>query len=210
MTTTPEQLTQEETIASLGTYGYGWADSDIAGAAATRGLNEAVVRDISAKKNEPEWMLDFRLKALRIFDKKPMPRWGSDLEGIDFDNIKYFVRSTEKQATSWEELPEDIKNTYDRLGIPETLSIAFAVMLGAAIGTTVAAQVLSFDLGWASPLMIGAGVIGLELGMVYQKFGSALTVVEATPSLLPGMRVDVFFKADNTVQTAPAATPETR
>src|SRR5690606_6664771 len=112
-------LTQEETIASLGKYGYGWADPDEAGASATRGLSEAVVRDISAKKNEPEWMLEQRLKALRIFDRKPMPNWGSNLDGIDFDNIKYFVRSTEKQATSWEELPEDIKNTYDKLGIPE-------------------------------------------------------------------------------------------
>ena len=56
------------------------------------------MRDISAKKNEPEWMLDIRLRALRTFDKKPMPNWGSNLEGIDFDNIKYFVRSTEKQA----------------------------------------------------------------------------------------------------------------
>jgi Fe-S cluster assembly protein SufB len=121
VTPTPskEVLTQEETIASLGRYGYGWADSDIAGASAQRGLSEAVVRDISAKKNEPEWMLENRLKALRIFDRKPMPGWGSNLEGIDFDNIKYFVRSTEKQAASWEELPEDIKNTYDRLGIPE-------------------------------------------------------------------------------------------
>ncbi|MBF6135518.1 Fe-S cluster assembly protein SufB [Nocardia otitidiscaviarum] len=122
MTTTTDQvqpLTQEETIASLGKYGYGWADTDVAGASAKRGLSEEVVRDISAKKNEPEWMLDFRLKALRIFDKKPMPNWGSNLEGIDFDNIKYFVRSSEKQAASWEDLPEDIKNTYDKLGIPE-------------------------------------------------------------------------------------------
>ncbi|MFM8599274.1 MAG: Fe-S cluster assembly protein SufB [Mycobacterium sp.] len=121
MTTTPETqpLTQEETIASLGRYGYGWADSDDAGASAKRGLSEAVVRDISAKKNEPEWMLDVRLRALRTFDKKPMPNWGSNLGGIDFDNIKYFVRSTEKQAASWEELPDDIKRTYDRLGIPE-------------------------------------------------------------------------------------------
>ena len=123
MTLTPEKsgetLTQEEAIASLGKYGYGWADSDVAGASAQRGLSEAVVRDISAKKNEPEWMLQTRLKALRIFDKKPMPSWGSNLEGIHFDNIKYFVRSTEKQAASWEDLPEDIKNTYDRLGIPE-------------------------------------------------------------------------------------------
>src|SRR3979490_327595 len=120
MTATPEtQLTQEEAIASLGRYGYGWADSDVAGASAQRGLSEAVVPDISAKKSEPEWMLDIRLKALRTFDKKPMPNWGSNLEGIHFDNIKYFVRSSEKQAATWDDLPEDIKNTYDKLGIPE-------------------------------------------------------------------------------------------
>lgn len=112
-------MTQEETIASLGNYGYGWADKDVAGASAKRGLSEEVVRDISAKKSEPEWMLDFRLKALRIFDKKPMPNWGSNLDGIHFDNIKYFVRSSEKQAATWDDLPEDIKNTYDKLGIPE-------------------------------------------------------------------------------------------
>jgi Fe-S cluster assembly protein SufB len=115
----PEPLTQDEAIASLGRYGYGWADSDIAGASAQRGLSEAVVRDISAKKNEPEWMLASRLRALRTFNKKPMPNWGSNLEGIHFDNIKYFVRSTEKQAATWDDLPADIKNTYDRLGIPE-------------------------------------------------------------------------------------------
>ncbi|WP_295641967.1 Fe-S cluster assembly protein SufB [uncultured Corynebacterium sp.] len=109
----------EEIINSIGAYGYGWHDKDDAGASARRGLSEEVVRDISAKKNEPEWMLERRLKALDIFDKKPMPTWGADLSGIDFDNIKYFVRSTEKQATSWEDLPEDIKNTYDKLGIPE-------------------------------------------------------------------------------------------
>jgi Fe-S cluster assembly protein SufB len=126
MTATPETsvakaepLTQDETIASLGKYGYGWSDSDVAGASAQRGLSEAVVRDISAKKSEPEWMLETRLRALRTFDKKPMPNWGSDLEGIHFDNIKYFVRSSEKQAATWDDLPADIKNTYDKLGIPE-------------------------------------------------------------------------------------------
>ncbi|MFM1917950.1 MAG: hypothetical protein RJB01_1465, partial [Actinomycetota bacterium] len=117
MTTAAQE--QAETIDALSRYDYGWSDSDTAGASARRGLNEEVVRDISAKKNEPEWMLDLRLKGLRLFDKKPMPAWGSNLSGIDFDRIKYFVRSTEKQATSWDELPEDIKNTYDRLGIPE-------------------------------------------------------------------------------------------
>ncbi len=117
MSTTADE--QAATIAELGKYEYGWHDTDAAGATARRGLNEDVVRDISAKKDEPEWMLDLRLKGLRLFDKKPMPTWGSYLGDIDFDNIKYFVRSTEKQATSWDELPEDIKNTYDKLGIPE-------------------------------------------------------------------------------------------
>jgi Fe-S cluster assembly protein SufB len=106
-------------LEGLGHYEYGWADSDAAGASARRGLSEEVVRDISAKKGEPEWMLKLRLKALRLFDRKPMPNWGADLTGVHFDTIKYFVRSTEKQAASWEDLPEDIKNTYDRLGIPE-------------------------------------------------------------------------------------------
>ncbi|WP_371152053.1 Fe-S cluster assembly protein SufB [Buchananella felis] len=118
-TTQSAPSTDEEIIASIGAYGYGWHDSDEAGEKARRGLNEDVVRNISGLKNEPEWMLALRLKALRLFEKKPMPRWGGDLSEIDFDNIKYFVRSTERQATSWDELPEDIKNTYDRLGIPE-------------------------------------------------------------------------------------------
>ena len=106
-------------LEGLDRYKFGWADSDVAGEAARRGLSEEVVRDISAKKNEPEWMLELRLKGLKLFGRKPMPDWGSDLSGIDFENIKYFVRSTEKQAASWDELPADIKNTYDRLGIPE-------------------------------------------------------------------------------------------
>ena len=106
-------------LEGIGTYEYGWHDSDEAGALAKRGLSEQVVREISALKNEPDWMLATRLKALRLFGKKPLPTWGSDLSTIDFDNIKYFVRSTEKQAQNWDDLPADIKNTYDKLGIPE-------------------------------------------------------------------------------------------
>ena len=106
-------------LKDIGRYDFGWADSDTAGTNARRGLNDEVVLDISRRKSEPQWMEDLRLKSLRLFGKKPMPTWGSDLTGIDFQNIKYFVKSTEKQATSWEDLPEDIKNTYDRLGIPE-------------------------------------------------------------------------------------------
>ncbi|PKQ25997.1 MAG: Fe-S cluster assembly protein SufB [Actinobacteria bacterium HGW-Actinobacteria-4] len=112
-------LTQDETIASLGNYEFGWHDSDAAGSIAKRGINEDVVKGISALKSEPQWMLDMRLKGYNLFGKKPMPTFGADLTGIDFDNIKYFVRSTEKQATTWDELPEDIKRTYDKLGIPE-------------------------------------------------------------------------------------------
>jgi len=111
--------TQQEHLQALGNYKYGWHDTDAAGESARRGLTEDVVRNISALKEEPEWMLNTRLKALKLYNRKPMPAWGADLSGIDFDNIKYFVRSTEKQAQSWEDLPDDIKRTYDRLGIPE-------------------------------------------------------------------------------------------
>ncbi len=114
-----EQPTQEEHIEALSTYRWGWHDSDEAGAAAQRGLSEDVVRNISEIKGEPEWMLKARLKALKLFERKPMPTWGADLSEIDFDEIKYYVRPTDRQAQSWDDLPEDIRNTYDKLGIPE-------------------------------------------------------------------------------------------
>lgn len=122
MTQTVEEKLREQaqTIEDMsGAYQFGWHDSDAAGAAARRGLSEEVVRGISAIKNEPEWMLERRLKGLELFEKKPTPTWGPDLSEINYDQIKYFVRSTDRQAQSWEDLPEDIRETYDRLGIPE-------------------------------------------------------------------------------------------
>jgi Fe-S cluster assembly protein SufB len=110
---------QSEQLEQLGSYKFGWSDADTYADAAKRGLTEAVVRDISTRKGEPEWMLNMRLKGLKLFEKKPMPTWGADLSGIDFDNIKYFVKSTEQQAATWDDLPADIKATYDKLGIPE-------------------------------------------------------------------------------------------
>ena len=110
---------QDEHLDALGRYRFGWSDSDAAGSIAKRGLSTAVVENISGLKSEPQWMLDLRLKGLKLFDRKPMPAWGAELNDIDFDNIKYFVRSTEKQAATWDDLPADIKNTYDKLGIPE-------------------------------------------------------------------------------------------
>lgn len=114
-----EKIIDRPELDSLGQYEFGWADSDVAGSSARRGINEEVVTDISDRKDEPEWMKNFRLKGYNFFTKKPMPSFGADLSEIHFDNIKYFVRSTEKQAQSWEDLPEDIRNTYEKLGIPE-------------------------------------------------------------------------------------------
>ena len=119
-TTNEAQRSDEEIIASISTsYDYGWHDSDAAGQSAERGLDEQVVRDISAIKQEPQWMLERRLKAYEIFERKPMPTWGIDLSQLDMDQVKYYVRSTERPTNSWDDLPEDIKNTYDRLGIPQ-------------------------------------------------------------------------------------------
>lgn len=86
---------------------------------ARKGLSEEIVRNISFMKGEPPWMLEFRLKAYHIFRQKPMPTWGADLSKIDFDNIYYYIRSTDKHVNSWEDLPKEIKETYDKIGVPE-------------------------------------------------------------------------------------------
>jgi Fe-S cluster assembly protein SufB len=86
---------------------------------APKGLNREIVEEISSFKDEPQWMRDFRLKALEQFESRPTPQWGGDLDQIDFDDIHYFVRASEKNSRDWSEVPEDIKNTFDRLGIPE-------------------------------------------------------------------------------------------
>ncbi|RMF27143.1 MAG: Fe-S cluster assembly protein SufB [Chloroflexi bacterium] len=86
---------------------------------ARKGLDEEIVREISWLKGEPEWMLEFRLKALEIFWRKPMPTWGADLSAIDFDDIYYYIKPVEEQQRSWDDVPDEIKTTFDRLGIPE-------------------------------------------------------------------------------------------
>ena len=109
----------DEIISQFGDYSYGWHDSDAAGEAAKRGIDENVVRAISADKGEPQWMLDMRLRGFKAFLDKPMPDWGVDLSGFNADDFKYYVKPIEKQAKSWDDLPDDIRSTYDRLGIPE-------------------------------------------------------------------------------------------
>jgi len=84
-----------------------------------RGLSRKVVEQISEMKGEPDWMRKFRLKSLELFEKRPMPTWGADLSGIDFDNIFYYIKPVQEQGKTWEEIPAEIKDTFDRLGIPE-------------------------------------------------------------------------------------------
>jgi Fe-S cluster assembly protein SufB len=103
----------------IGEYQYGFRDEEDYVFKSERGLNRKIVEDISAMKDEPDWMRDFRLKALDHFEKRPMPNWGADLSGIDFSNIFYYIRPAEKQGRTWDEVPEYIKNTFDKLGIPE-------------------------------------------------------------------------------------------
>ena len=102
-----------------GDYKFGFHDKEDYVFKAKRGLSRDVVAEISAMKNEPAWMRDFRLKALDYFLARPMPTWGGDLSGIDFGDIFYYIRPTEGQGRTWEEVPEYIKNTFDRLGIPQ-------------------------------------------------------------------------------------------
>jgi len=84
-----------------------------------KGLSKETVIEISKMKEEPQWMLDFRLRSFEIFMKKPMPTWGGDLSVIDFQNIYYYAKASDKTEKSWDDVPENVKNTFDKLGIPE-------------------------------------------------------------------------------------------
>jgi Fe-S cluster assembly protein SufB len=100
-------------------YRFGFSDPDVTVFKTRKGLDEDVVRQISAMKGEPEWMTEFRLKALAHFQARPMPAWGGDLSRLDLDNIYYYVKPAESEGRSWEDVPQTIKDTFDRLGIPE-------------------------------------------------------------------------------------------
>jgi Fe-S cluster assembly protein SufB len=100
-------------------YQYGFRDEHKSIFQTGKGLTEEIVREISRMKEEPEWMLDFRLKSLRQFFKMENPNWGGDLSDLDFNDIQYYVKPSEKQGKTWEEVPSEIKATFDKLGIPE-------------------------------------------------------------------------------------------
>jgi Fe-S cluster assembly protein SufB len=100
-------------------YKYGFHEPENYVFKSKRGLDEDVVRNISWHKKEPEWMLDYRLRALKVFQAKALPMWGGDLTKIDFDNIFYYIKPTENKVSSWKDLPREIRDTYDKIGIPE-------------------------------------------------------------------------------------------
>lgn len=103
----------------IGEYKYGFHDKDVSIFRSERGLTKEIVEEISRMKEEPQWMLDFRLKSLEHFYNMPMPQWGGDLNSLNFDEITYYVKPSERSERSWDEVPEEIKQTFDKLGIPE-------------------------------------------------------------------------------------------
>ncbi len=103
----------------IGDYKFGFSFPDQSVFKTKRGLDEGVINAISAHKNEPEWMRKFRLRAYKAFLKKPMPNWGADLSAIDFDNIYYYAKPVAEQQRSWDDVPDSIKQTFERIGIPE-------------------------------------------------------------------------------------------
>ena len=126
-------------------YAQGWHDPDTSVFRTRKGLDEEVVRAISAQKGEPDWMLQFRLRSLSAFKKKGMPSWGADLSGIDFDDLYYYAKPQDESVRSWEDVPESIKRTFDRIGIPEA-ERKFLAGVGAQYDSEVVYHSLKEDL----------------------------------------------------------------
>ncbi|MEI6874691.1 MAG: Fe-S cluster assembly protein SufB [Spirochaetota bacterium] len=125
------------------THGYHFPDESVF--KTRKGLDEEVVRAISAKKDEPDWMLQFRLRSLAAFRKKAMPNWGADLSAIDFDNLYYYAKPQEETSRTWDDVPASIKETFDRIGIPEA-ERKFLAGVGAQYDSEVVYHSLKEDL----------------------------------------------------------------
>ncbi|TCP55678.1 Fe-S cluster assembly protein SufB [Tumebacillus sp. BK434] len=110
---------QEKRLPDLPGYQYGFADQHVSLVRFGKGLSRKTVEEISSMKNEPGWMTDFRLRSLELFEQMPMPDWGGDLSGLKFDEITYYVKPSERKGKTWEEVPEEIKDTFEKLGIPK-------------------------------------------------------------------------------------------
>lgn len=124
--TSPKSDVKADIGVDFGNYQLGWSDEEDYVFKPRKGLNETIVREMSRMKNEPDWMLNFRLKSLSRFDNRPLPKWGGELGNINFDNIYYYIKPTEEQAKDWDDVPDSIKDTYEKLGIPEAERKYFA------------------------------------------------------------------------------------
>lgn len=111
--------TENEFLEELGEYRYGFSDPETFVYKSEKGLSPEVVKKISSMKGEPQWMLDFRLRALAHYVKRPMPTWGADLSDLDLEDIFYYVRPSESEGKTWDDVPDTIKDTFQKLGIPE-------------------------------------------------------------------------------------------
>ncbi len=188
---------------------YGFYDPEKYVFKAKKGLNREIVEEISWMKNEPEWMRKFRMRALEIFFKKPLPQWGGNLNDIDFDDIYYFLRATDKAERSWEEVPKDIKNTFDRLGIPEAEK-KFLAGVGAQYESEVVYHniqeslrkqgviFLSMDQGLAEHPELVKKYFGTIIPAADNKFAALNSAVWSGGSFIyvpPGIHVDMPLQA---------------
>ncbi len=134
-----------------------------------KGLSKDTVIEISKMKNEPQWMLDFRLRSYEIFMKKPMPTWGGDLSAIDFQNIYYYMRATEKVEKNWDDVPENVKNTFEKLGIPEAEK-KFLAGVGAQYESEVVYHSLREDLAKQGVLFLDTDAALKEHPELFKKY----------------------------------------
>ena len=134
-----------------------------------KGLTKDTVREISKLKDEPEWMLDFRLRSYDIFMKKPMPKWGGDLNKIDFQNIYYYAKASEKTEKNWDDVPENVKNTFDKLGIPEAEK-KFLAGVGAQYESEVVYHNLRKDLADQGVLFLDTDSALKEQPEIFKKY----------------------------------------
>ncbi|MCJ8306211.1 MAG: Fe-S cluster assembly protein SufB [Nitrosopumilus sp.] len=134
-----------------------------------KGLSKNTVIEISKLKGEPQWMLDFRLRSFEIFMKKPMPTWGGDLASIDFQNIYYYMRATEKVEKNWDDVPENVKNTFEKLGIPEAEK-KFLAGVGAQYESEVVYHSLREDLAKQGVLFLDTDAALKEHPELFKKY----------------------------------------
>jgi Fe-S cluster assembly protein SufB len=206
---TKVQEERVEVAALKGDYQFGFHDPDQSVFRAKKGLNRDIVAQISEMKDEPKWMRDIRLHALEVFLQKPMPRWGGAIDDIAFDDIYYYVKPADREGRTWEDVPESIKNTFDRLGIPEA-ERKFLAGVGAQYDSEVVYHSIKEELSKLGVIFVSpdqalqeyADLVREYFGTVIppedNKFAALNTAVWSGGSFIyvpPGVTVDVPLQA---------------